>query len=119
MSEEIDQILEAFLQEALPKIERVVTRAVRDGRSVSELAFDLERAVDGQITGGCAPRAEVAKRWRSHPQLDAQKRNEVADLILETSPNDIPVAITILTGRFTFYGVKRVEGDLIAPEKPN
>jgi hypothetical protein len=117
--DELDQILEAFLQESLPKIERMITRAVRDGRAISELAIDLERGIDEKVRGGCAPRAAVANRWRTHPMLDEAKRNEIAGMILETPPNDVPVAMTILTGRFTFYGVKRIEGDVVAPAKPN
>ena len=117
--DQIDQILQAFLQESVPMIERVVSRALRDGRKVSELAFDLERGLDEKIRGGCAPRAEVAKRWRSHPEIDDVKRNEIADLILETGPNAVPVVITILVDRFKIFGVKRLEGDAFATGKPN
>lgn len=119
MSDEIDQILEAFLQEALPIIERVVSRALNDGRAVSELAVDLQRGADDQIRGGCAPRGAVERRWRAHPDLGEEKRNELADLIAETGPDEIPVAMSIVAGRFKVYGVKRLEGDLLPPEKPN
>jgi hypothetical protein len=119
VSDEIDQILEAFLQESLPKIERLVTRALRDGRAVSELAIDFERGLDEQVRGGCAPRAAIERRWRTHPDLDDAKRAELADLIAETAPSDIPVAMTIPIRGFKIYGVKRIEGDIIAPEKPN
>lgn len=118
-----DQLLQAFLQEVLPKIERVVSRALRDGRSIGELAFDLERGLDDKIRGGCAPRADVADRWRAHPGLPETKRNELADLVMETSQTALPVVLTIIHERFVLYGVRRLEGDVIAPdvpkEKPN
>lgn len=119
MSDEIDRILEAFLQESLPKIERLVTRALRDGRSVSELAIDLERGLDDKVRGGCAPRLAVATRWRDHPGLSEAKRIELSEMILDTSPNDVPVAMTIVTARLTIVGVKRLEGDVLAPDKAN
>lgn len=119
MSDEIDQILEAFLHEARPIIERVVSRALNDGRAISELAVDLQRGADDQIRGGCAPRGAVAKRWRSHPELDDEKRTELADLIAETGPDEIPVAMSIVAGRFKVFGVKRLEGDVIPPAKSN
>ena len=121
MSKEVDDILEAFLQENISMIERVVGRALRAGRQVSELAFDLERGLDEKVRGGCAPRAAVANRWRTHPHpnLTDAKRNELADLILETSADDIPVAIVIVTPRVTICGVKRLEGDVLLPPKAN
>lgn len=119
MSTDIDDLLEAFLQESLPKIERLVTRALRDGRSVSELAIDLERGLDEKVRGGCAPRLAVATRWRDHPGLTEAKRIELSEMILDTPPTDVPVAITIVTERVTICGVKRLEGDVVAPAKTN
>lgn len=119
MSDEVDRILEAFLQESVPKIERLITRALRDGRSISELAINLQRGLDEKVRGGCAPRIAVATRWRTHPGLSEAKRAELCDLILETPPTDIPVALTIVTERLTIVGVKRLEGDVIAPGKPS
>jgi hypothetical protein len=119
MSDEIDQILEAYLQEALPMIERIITRALRDGRKISELAFDLERGADDQTRGGCAPRAAVAKRWREHPDLNEAKRTELADMILAASPDDVPIAMKIHVRKIQLYGVKVLEGELVFPEKPS
>ena len=119
MTDEIDQLLEAFLQQALPMIERVVTRALDDGRKISELAFDLEVGRDGEIRGGCAPRDAVAKRWRAHPKIDEAKRTAIADSILGTAPDDVPVALTIRVDRGEIYGLKVVEGELVVPEKMN
>jgi hypothetical protein len=113
-----DMLLQAFLQEVLPKIERIVTRALRDGRAMSELAFDLERGLDDKIRGGCAPRSEVANRWRAHPGLSEAKRNEIADLVMETSLTALPVVLTIIHQRFVLYGVRRLEGDVIGAETP-
>lgn len=127
MSDEIDQILEAFLQESLPMIERTVDRALRDGRGISELAFDLERGVDEKVRGGCAPRAAVSKRWRTHPELTEDKRNEIADQIDGAKPDDLPVVLSILIERYKVTGVERlmisgvkiVEGDIVTTGKPN
>lgn len=112
-------LLTAFLQEELSKIERVVSRAIRDGRALSELAVDLERAPDGKISGGCAPREAVAKRWLEHPHVPALKKMEMAAAIRDTPPNEIPVVLTIRHERFVVCGVRRLEGDVVKPGKPN
>jgi hypothetical protein len=121
MNREIDEdiVLQAFLQEVLPKIERMVTRALRDGRALAELAIDLERGLDEKITGGCAPRQAVANRWLSHPHLDEVQRVALAHEILTTPPTAIPIAMTLLHEQFVLFGVRRLEGDVIAPAKPN
>ena len=113
MSEELDQILQAFLQESLTMIERITTRAMRDGRKISELAFDLERGLDTKVRGGCAPRAAVAKRWLTHPELSEAKRQEMHDEIINSAPTEIPVVMTlIIDARYKVYGVKRLTGDV-------
>jgi hypothetical protein len=114
-----DLLLHVFMESELEKIERMVTRALRDGRSISELAIDLERGLDEKVTGGCAPRRAIANRFRAHPHLDEQKRNELADAILDTPPTAIPIALTVLHERFVVCGVRRLEGDVIAPAKPS
>jgi hypothetical protein len=112
-------LLAAFLQEALPTIERLVTRALRGGRAISELAIDLERLEDGKVQGGCAPREAVVQRWLTHPDVAAMKKMEIASHVRETPDDAVPVVLTLFVKGRAIFGVQRLEGDVIAPKKPN
>lgn len=115
-----DLLLDAFLNEVLPKIERLVTRALRDGRSLGELAIDLERTVDGAIKGGCAPREAVAQRWLAHPRIPAMKKMEIAAGVRDTPDTKLPVVLSIAgKAGLLVYGLRRLAGDVIGPDKPN
>lgn len=115
-------VLAAFLQEGLPKIESAVTRALRDGHSLAELAVVLQRAIDGKVTGGCAPREAVVRRFSDDPAIPRADGDRIASFVRETSADQLPVVLTIAREGYTAFAVQRLEGDVIAPpkaDKPN
>jgi serine/threonine-protein kinase len=89
-----ETLLAAFLEEALPKIERMVTRALVDGRKLGELAIDLEKKI------GVASSSEVSE-WverLAHDVLEARSNLVTAmelaagDLIAVASAPPPPMA---------------------------
>ena len=109
-----EEVLEDFLRAASATIEELVTRALREGHPVWQLAIVLERKFDGEVGGGCGPRGAVTSRLASDPRLPPEVRSSLVEALGACGLDEVPVVMLVHGEGDIVCGVRRVKGGLVS-----
>jgi hypothetical protein len=109
-----EQLLNEFFAAATATIEELVTQALRQGHPGAQIAILLERRFDGEVAGGCGPRAGIAKKLSGDTRLPASARDAVVSAIIDAPRTEIPVVLLVHAEGVIVGGIRSVQGGLIA-----
>ena len=108
------QLLDKFFGSATTTIEELVTRALREGHPVWQLAIVLERKFDGAVAGGCGARGAIASRLACDSRLATESRDAIVNAIVGVGLQEIPVVLLVHVEGVVIGGIRRVQGSLAA-----
>jgi len=107
-------LLDEFFNAATVTIEELVTRALREGHPIWQLAIVLERKFDGEVAGGCGARGAIASRLAGDGRLSTESRDAIVNAIVGVGLQEIPVVLLVHAEGYVAGGVRRVQGSLVA-----